>query len=146
MQAHPTVSEGHDLPPLPKEDWKSIHYAAVISDGNSITLLGTGDTVSECRDNVLRNMITAKVSPAKIQNLSKSLAYINHNESVIIPLKNKVQKLGIYYCESKVFIYAQRYGVYGMKLNYDLYTESPLVRFAGYDEEHRTAAKFKFNF
>jgi hypothetical protein len=146
MQTHPTVSEGQSLPPLPQEDWKALHYAAVISDGKNIALLGIGDTVAECRDNVLKNMISAKVAPAKIQTLSKSLAFINHNETVLIPLKNKIQKLGIYYCESKVFIYAQRYGVYGMKLNYDLYTESPLIRFAGYDEGHRTAAQFKFNF
>ena len=140
------VSEGIPLEPLPKEDWGSIHYAMVATDGDSISLLGVGDTITECRDNVIANMISAKIPAPKIQTFMKTLPYVNHNETLILPHKNKVQKLGIYYCEGKVFIYAQRYGVYGMKLNYDLYTESPFVRFAGYDEENRKASKFKFNF
>lgn len=145
-QTHPTVSDGVALDPLPKEDWDAIHYAIVATDDSSITLFGVGDTISECKANALHNMIDAKVPPTKIQTYAKTLAYLNHNETMVMPSQTRIRKLGIYYCESKVFIYAQRYGVYGMKLNYDQYTESPLVRFAGYDEENRKASKFKFNF
>jgi len=145
-QTHPTVCEGNPVEPLAREDWKSIHYAAVIIDEKSMALLGVGDTVNECRENIITNMIKAKVPAGKIHTYMTLLAYTNRNETVVIPRANSVRKIGIYYCESKVFIYAQRYGVYGMKLNYDLYTESPLIRFAGYDEDMRNAKKFKFNF
>lgn len=111
-----------------------------VKDG--IYLLGVGDTINECRNDAISTLISCKIKPNKMNKLLEYFGVCNLNESVMYEAENKTRnKVAIYRCEGKVYIYAGRYGRCGMRLMYDNYTDAPYMRYGGYVKEE-TKTKF----
>lgn len=108
--------------------------------------MGVGDTIAECKNNAISILIDGQLPAPKLQKLLKYFALVNLNDGISYELKKDTyQKLNIYLCEGKVYIYAKRYGVRGMKLLYDANVSQPYVRYAGYDE-NSTVTRFNAQF
>lgn len=115
----------------------------IYQDGERTNVLGVGDSIAECRDNVISYLIKLHIPPPKLDRMMRYFALMNLNDGVTYDAHNKIIKMCIYHCDAKVYIYAKRHGVRGMNVLFETLTEQPYVRFAGYTKETNTEFKLK---
>jgi len=135
MQLFPNIEETVDLPPIEGDDWEALHYILVLTTGEDMIPLGVGDTISECKNNALANMVDWKVNYKNLQKVMKYIGLCGWNEGIAYEASpGRVVRMVIYLCESKVYIYARRYGLENMFVYFDTRLSTRLLRFASYDD------------
>lgn len=146
MRTRPLVATATPLPKLEDEEWDKVHYVLALVCDLGVVPLSVGDTISECKNGAISSLIKVKLNPRKMEETIARIGLVNLNDSIIYQSAGgkSYNKMGIYLCEGKVYIYAQRYGLRGMRLLFDNNFSQPYLRYEGYNKE--TDAKFKSQF
>lgn len=126
---------------IKEEDWGRIYYAVIrkYDISKDINILGIGSTIFSAKRSAIDFISLIKNNmPTAISSYADAIMSSDHNTYVRPYSTGSKFKIGIVYCEAKIKIYAERFGLDGMIVALDPTYYDDLLRFAGYDSKERS--------
>jgi hypothetical protein len=123
------------LEPLSTEEWDkdTLGYIVTFTVDDGVYPFSIGNTEKEAKDRAVKNAFRLTKAFSNITALMNALGLIHLGESTMVPIKGsgKFAKVSVTLCEHKLVVYSERYGLNRLKVAYDPFSFTPLLRYAG---------------